>query len=123
MFSQTLSVNSCFSISLENPNVLKSAKCFLFSVKTRAVYIRADLDTLKQHIKKRGREEEANLDPAFLQRLQRCHEDWLYYGNSTFGPPSSQVIVVDSQVTVEELARKVIALKDTIIPPYVLNGQ
>jgi len=87
------------------------------------VYIRADLDTLKQHIKKRGREEEANLDPAFLQRLQRCHEDWLYYGNSTFGPPSSKVIVVDSQVTVEELARKVIALKDTIIPPYVFNGQ
>ena len=51
------------------------------------------------------------------------HLTFKFYGNSTFGLPLSKVIVVDSQVTVEELARKVIALKDTIIPPYYLNGQ
>ena len=27
------------------------------------------------------------------------------------------------EVSVEEFARKVIALKDTIIPPYVFDGQ
>jgi len=87
------------------------------------VYLRADIPTLKQHIKKRGREEEANMDPVFLEGLQRCHEDWLYYGNSTFVPPSPKVIVINSEVSVEEFARKVIALKDTIIPPYVFDGQ
>jgi len=87
------------------------------------VYLRASVDTLKQHIKKRDREEEANMDPAFLEGLQRCHEDWLYYGNSTFVPPSPKVIVINSMGSVQDLARKVISLKDAIIPPSVLDGQ
>ena len=63
------------------------------------------------------------LERTLLKGLQRCHEDWLYYGNSTFVPPSPKVIVINSEVSVEEFARKVIALKDTIIPPYVFDGQ
>ena len=52
------------------------------------MYLRADLETLKKHIKKRGRPEEAHLDPEWLAGLQQCHEDWLLWRNSTWSSPA-----------------------------------
>ena len=43
------------------------------------VYLRADLKTLKDRIKKRGRSEEAHIEPGFLEGLQEYHENWLFY--------------------------------------------
>ena len=80
------------------------------------------MDTLKKHIKKRGRPEEAHIDPAFLEGLQRCHEDWLYYRNSSYSPPSP-VLVLDATLSVEDFTQEVMSLKDTVIPPDVFNGQ
>ena len=85
---------------------------FFFSF---SVYLRASMDALKQHIKKRGRPEEANMDPAFLEGLQQCHEDWLFYGNSTF-PKPARVLVVNASLPTEDFYKEVEALKDTLIP-------
>ena len=86
------------------------------------VYLRSDIESLKEHIKKRGRSEETNIDPNFLEGLQRYHEDWLYYKNSTF-PIPAPVLVVNAGLPTEDFRRLVIRLKDTIIPPHVLNEQ
>ena len=41
----------------------------------------------------RGRPEESNIDPNFLEGLQRYHEDWLYYKNSSFPVPAPVLVV------------------------------
>lgn len=85
------------------------------------VYLRADVETLKAHIKKRGRPEEANMDPRFLLDVQKCHEDWLFYRNSS-SVPAPKVIVLNSTLTLEQFTQEVIRRKDEIIPPDVFNN-
>ncbi len=41
------------------------------------IYLRADLDTLKAHIKKRGREFESNISDDYLLALNRNYEAWI----------------------------------------------
>lgn len=83
------------------------------------VYLRCDLETLRSHIKKRGRSEEANIDIKFLEGLQRYHEDWLFYGNSSF-PQPSKVLVVNASLPLKDFTTVVKKLKDTLIPPHIL---
>jgi len=41
------------------------------------IYLRADLATLKRHIAQRGRHYEANIEDAYLQRLNELYEGWI----------------------------------------------
>ena len=43
---------------------------------------------LLKRIKKRGRPEEAHMPVDFLRDIQRRHDDWLVYKNSTFPVPA-----------------------------------
>jgi len=84
------------------------------------VYLRTDVETLKKHIKKRGRSEETDIDPEFLEGVQRYHEDWLYHRNSSF-PVPAPVLVLDAGLPVQDFTQEVLRFKDTIIPPHVLE--
>jgi len=63
------------------------------------LYIRCDIDVLLRRIKKRGRSEEINIPVDFLEDMQRRHDDWLFYKNSTF-PVPAKVIVLDGNVDI-----------------------
>ncbi len=41
------------------------------------IYLRADLPKLKERIRQRGRDFEANIEDAYLQSLNQCYEDWI----------------------------------------------
>ncbi len=41
------------------------------------VYLRASVSTLQKRIRMRGREFEQDIDPAYLERLNRLYEDWI----------------------------------------------
>lgn len=41
------------------------------------IYLRADLPKLKERIKQRGRDFEANIEDDYLQNLNQCYEDWI----------------------------------------------
>ena len=41
------------------------------------VYLRASVDTLLQRIRLRGREFEQNIDPGYLEQLNRLYEEWI----------------------------------------------
>ena len=41
------------------------------------IYLRADVSTLLQRIKMRGRAYEQEIDPAYLQRLNHYYENWI----------------------------------------------
>ncbi|HEC22438.1 MAG TPA: deoxynucleoside kinase [Chloroflexi bacterium] len=48
------------------------------------VYLRASVDTLLQRIRLRGREFEQNIDPGYLEQLNRLYEEWIE--GFTLGP-------------------------------------
>ena len=100
--------------------VTPSKYCAILHKYPFLVYLRTDVETLKKHIKKRGRAEEADIDPEFLEGLQRYHDDWLYYQNSTF-PLPAPVLVLDAGLSVEDFTQEVLSVKDQIIPPHVLE--
>jgi deoxyadenosine/deoxycytidine kinase len=54
------------------------------------IYLRAGVDTLLDRIRKRGREFEQDIDPKYLEQLNRLYEDW----NTSF--TLSQVLIVPS---------------------------
>ena len=41
------------------------------------IYLEASVETLLDHIARRGRDYERNIDPAYLARLNRLYEDWI----------------------------------------------
>jgi deoxyadenosine/deoxycytidine kinase len=41
------------------------------------IYLRASADTLKDRIRRRGREFEQDIDPLYLQRLNTLYEEWI----------------------------------------------
>jgi deoxyadenosine/deoxycytidine kinase len=41
------------------------------------IYLRASADTLKDRIRRRGREFEQDIDPLYLQRLNNLYEEWI----------------------------------------------
>jgi deoxyadenosine/deoxycytidine kinase len=41
------------------------------------VYLRASVDTLKERIRRRGRDYEQDIDPHYLHRLNILYEDWI----------------------------------------------
>jgi deoxyadenosine/deoxycytidine kinase len=41
------------------------------------IYLRASVDTLKDRIRRRGREFEQDIDPLYLQRLNTLYEEWI----------------------------------------------
>lgn len=53
------------------------------------IYLRADIDILIDHIARRGRSFEQNIDPAYLKKLNRLYEQWIENWQS------SPVLVVD----------------------------
>jgi hypothetical protein len=60
------------------------------------------------------------MDPRFLEGLQKYHEDWLFYRNSTFQPPA-KVVFVNATLSLEDFTKEVKALKHVIIPRNVLE--
>lgn len=54
------------------------------------VYLRASVDTLLRRIRQRGREFEQDIDPHYLERLNRFYEQWI--NNFTLSP----VLIVPS---------------------------
>lgn len=53
-----------------------------------------------ERIQKRGRPEEAGIDINFIIDLQRRHDDWLLYRNSSY-PVPSPVMVMDGNLELE----------------------
>jgi len=84
------------------------------------VYLRADLPALELHIKTRGRAEEANMDFSFLEGLQRFHEDWLYFRNSSY-PVPAPVLILNASLPHDEYVQEVKDFKSVIIPPHILE--
>lgn len=41
------------------------------------IYLRASVDTLQDHIRRRGREYERNIAPAYLEQLNQLYEAWI----------------------------------------------
>ena len=41
------------------------------------IYLRASVNTLQSRIRMRGREFEQDIDPGYLERLNRLYEDWI----------------------------------------------
>ena len=70
-----------------------------------------------ERIRRRGRPEESGLDPDFVSRLQRCHDDWLVHRNLTTGfePPAERVLVLDGNLPREEFLRMVRSRQDEIL--------
>lgn len=41
------------------------------------IYLQADVETLMTHIRKRGRDYERQIDPLYLERLNRLYDEWI----------------------------------------------
>ena len=41
------------------------------------IYLRASVDTLIEHIRRRGRDYERNIAPSYLEQLNRLYESWI----------------------------------------------
>jgi deoxyadenosine/deoxycytidine kinase len=41
------------------------------------IYLQADVETLMTHISKRGRDYERQIDPLYLERLNRLYDEWI----------------------------------------------
>jgi len=57
------------------------------------LFLKTDHDTVAKRIKMRGRKEEANIDMGFVDGINRLHEDWLLYQNSTFPVPAPVMVL------------------------------
>lgn len=73
------------------------------------------MDVLEERIRRRGRPEEAHMDPLFLVGLQRRHDDWLFYKNSTFAVPAP-VVVLDGNLPKQEYLRYLERRAGEILP-------
>ncbi|NOX61843.1 MAG: deoxynucleoside kinase [Chloroflexi bacterium] len=51
--------------------------CALVPPPDLVIYLRADVETLLHRIRLRGREYEQDIDPAYLQRLNRLYDAWI----------------------------------------------
>ena len=54
------------------------------------IYLKADLDTILERIKKRSRDYEATIDPEYLKRLNLMYDEWIE------GIKWTRVLVVDT---------------------------
>ena len=75
------------------------------------------MDILWERICRRGRPEESGIDPRFLSRLQRCHDDWLLHRNSTFPTPAGddRVLVLDGNLSKAQFLQMVREREDEIL--------
>jgi len=51
--------------------------CALLPPPDLVIYLRADVPTLRERIRQRGREYEQSIDPAYLVRLNRLYDAWM----------------------------------------------
>lgn len=51
--------------------------CDLVPPPDLVIYLQADIETLLRRIRLRGRDYEQNIDPAYLNRLNRLYDDWI----------------------------------------------
>jgi len=89
------------------------------------IFLKTDMETVEKRIKKRGRIEEQNMDMAFVDGVNRLHEDWLLYQNSSF-PVPAPVLVMNGSLSLEDFRTYVKEeMLNKIIPanlrPYILN--
>jgi len=90
------------------------------------IFIQTTVETVEQRIKKRGRPEEQNIDMNFVDGINRLHEDWLLYQNSSF-PVPAPVVVMNGTLGMEDFKRYVKdEILEKIIPadlrPYVIGN-
>jgi len=90
------------------------------------IFLKTDLETVEKRIKKRGRPEEQNIDLGFVNALNRLHEDWLLYQNSSF-PVPAPVLVMNGTLSLEDFKTYVKEeMLEKIIPadlrPYVIGN-
>jgi deoxyadenosine/deoxycytidine kinase len=77
------------------------------------IYLRASVDTLTQHIDRRGRDYERNIAPEYLERLNRLYERWI--GDWTICPVLTiQTDGIDFQHNREDLASIVERVRGTL---------
>ena len=55
----------------------------IFKCNFLLVYLQTSPQVAYDRIKKRGRSEEGGIQMSFLENLNRLHEDWFIYRNST----------------------------------------
>ncbi len=63
---------------------LYEVMCNLVPPPDLVIYLQADVETLLRRIRKRGRDYEQSIDPAYLQRLNSLYDDWI--GGFTLSP-------------------------------------
>jgi len=90
------------------------------------IFMRTTVETVEKRIKKRGRPEERNIDMHFVDAINRLHEDWLLYRNSSF-PVPAPVFVMNATLGMEDFKRYVKEeVLGKIIPadlrPYVIGN-
>jgi len=89
------------------------------------IFIQTTVETVEERIKKRGRPEEQNIDMNFVDGINRLHEDWLLYQNSSF-PVPAPVVIMNGTLGMEDFKRYVKdEILEKIIPadlrPYVIG--
>jgi len=57
------------------------------------VYLKCDPNVSKERILKRGREAEKNIDMDYLEKISKCHDDWLINNNNNCD--KSNIIIID----------------------------
>merc|ERR1712029_1125426 len=65
------------------------------------IFLKTDVETVEKRIKKRGRPEEQNIDMNYVDAINRLHEDWLLYQNSSF-PVPAPVLVMNGTLSLED---------------------
>ena len=60
------------------------------------------------------------MDPSFLEGLQRYHDDWLFYKNSSF-PVPAPILILNAGLSTNDFIQEVKDHKDVIIPPHVFE--
>ncbi|KAK7496740.1 hypothetical protein BaRGS_00011949 [Batillaria attramentaria] len=77
------------------------------------VYLRASPEVCQERIKIRNRSEESCVSLDYLQDLHRLHEDWLI--NKKCGSLPAPVLVIDANVDLPELTKKIEELTPNIL--------
>jgi len=90
------------------------------------IFLKTDVETVEKRIKKRGRPEEQNIDMNYVDAINRLHEDWLLYQNSSF-PVPAPVLVMNGTLSLEDFKTYVKEeMLEKIIPadlrPYVIGN-
>ena len=77
------------------------------------VYLRASVDTLLEHIKRRGNDYERSIAPAYLEQLNRLYEAWI--GDWTACPVVSiEMDGMDFLQNRADLDRIIAAMRDSL---------